>query len=151
MVAALAIGAAVAVPIALLGAGHWDGPALNRLELGAAGAPQAHGRWRAESLRADGGTIEIPPDAPVLVDLDTVTATLTGDAGCSPLLGSFTLGADGAASFTVPSARRERCPTPIRSVEEAVHDALGATTSWRRAGQRLVLAGDGTELVLRPA
>ena len=135
---------------ALLAAGRWDGPELSDLDLGAAGADAADGTWIVADLVRDGDRVDVAGGtAPVLV-LDTAAAVVTGDAGCNPLLGSFTLRPSGEASFTVPSTRRRRCDATAEAREEAILAALEGVSTWQVDGGQLELSGDGSLLVLTP-
>lgn len=151
IVLALVVATGAAAPIALAGAGTWDGPDLASLDLGAAGAEEAGGRWVAVSLERDGAAVPLDGADPVVLEIDTVVAALVGDTGCSLLLGSFTLTPDGGASFTVPSTRRGSCPPALAARDDAIRVALADATTWHVTADQLTLSGPATRLTLRPA
>lgn len=139
----------LAVVAALVVAGNrWEGPALAELDLGAADADAASGTWSVEELVVDGDTVPLADDG-VVVDLDTIAAVVTADAGCNALLGSFTLRSSGGASFTVPSARFQPCDPVAGAQEDALLEALARTSTWDGRDGRLVLVGPGARVELR--
>lgn len=146
VVAALAVVGLAAVVGASV-AGRWDPPPLTALDLGAAGAPQVDGTWVARSVEVEGRTTDLG-DQSVVLDLDTTIARLEGRTGCNPLLGSFTLTADGDASFTVPNRRPAACDPVVDAAEDDVVAALEGATTWAVAGGELVLSGPATRLEL---
>lgn len=148
--AAAAVVAAAGVSAGLLLAadgGPWGAPDPATVDLGAGAGRIVDGAWTATHIEA-GAAVEVTDPGAVALHLDTASATLRGTAGCNLLLGSFTLTADGRASFTVPSARTARCPAPDTAREEALLAALAGTRSWLSVDGRLELRGPRVAVVL---
>jgi heat shock protein HslJ len=145
---ALVVATAVASPIVLAGLGVWDGPELSELDLGASGAGAANGRWRVTEVVDGGDAVPLADGSPIRLRIDTVRAELRGDAGCNPLLGSFTLRPDGAASFTVPDPDAVPCNPEVQRRDQAVRQVLAGTARWAVDGDRLTLSGPVGHLTL---
>lgn len=135
---------------AVLGSGRWAAPEVTDLDLGAAGADAADGTWVVAEIVRDDHRVDVAEGTAPVLALDTASAVVTGDAGCNPLLGSFTLRPSGEASFTVPSARQRRCDPAAQAQEEELLAALEGVSTWHVDDDRLVLSGAGSRLVLSP-
>jgi heat shock protein HslJ len=151
MLLALLVAAAVAFPLVLAALGVWDGPELSALDLGAAGAEAANGRWQVSELVDGTDAVPLPEGDPIRLRIDTVRAELRGDAGCNPLLGSFTLRREGPASFTLPEPDAVRCDPEAQRRERAVRHVLAGAARWAVDGGRLTVTGPAGHLTLVPA
>lgn len=105
------------------------------------------GEFQITSLTIDGQDIGL--DSRPILSIETVFGGLSLMAGCNTYFGSFTLSEDGEASFTIAGGSSQEC-ADLAEQEQAVLDALAATTRWEQTdgGFRFTDEG-GTELTAR--
>ena len=104
-----------------------------------------HGRY--DVVEITGPAAPVRPDGVVspVVELDVVTGELRIEPVCNRYLGSFTLDADGTASFTITGGTDEACPDP--AVEEAILGAFDAVRQWTQIDDGLELSGSGSTMI----
>lgn len=121
---------------------------------GAASADTAHavfgdGVWAVLSVATPAGPVEFAPDGTAHFQLRPEGA-LAGTAGCNQMVANFSLADGQSISFGPVIATRMACPEPAMSRELAVLEAFEHVTEYRLDGERLLLAGNGYEIVLAP-
>jgi heat shock protein HslJ len=111
---------------------------------GSGGGPSVDllGTWELERGTGPGGVVEVPDGWQVTLVFEA--DRLHGQA-CNNYGGGYEL--DGNRITFSPMYMTEMaCEEPMMSVESAYHAALAAVTEVERAGDSLVLRGEGTEL-----
>ena len=104
-----------------------------------------HGRYDVVEITGPTGPVRLDVVVPPVVDIDVVTAELRIEPVCNRYLGSFTLDADGTASFTITGGTDETCPDP--AVEEAILGAFDAVHQWTQIDGGLELSGSGSTMI----
>lgn len=89
--------------------------------------PRFEGDWQITEVEIDDLQIELV-QRPAL-QIDASFGALTVLPGCNTHFGSFTLGEDGTASFSVIGGSELTCE-PLRAQEEAVLAVLDDVTAW---------------------
>lgn len=121
-----------------------DGGPVADAEVASTGSPEDV-TWRLLTLR--GRPVDPPAEGKPMrfIVLESERPGVTGFAGCNRIAGSYTLEA-ASLSFSEIAATRMACPEGVE--EQALLDALTATTGWTISTDgRLILRGsDGAEL-----
>ena len=98
--------------------------------------------WRAVSI---GGALVLPRTTPTLAIGNDNRAG--GSGGCNSWFAEAKLDQDAMHFGRITSTHRD-CPEAIGAQEQAFHEALSATATWRVAGDELTLFGmDGKALL----
>jgi heat shock protein HslJ len=121
-----------------------DGDRMADAEVASTGSPEDV-TWRLLTLR--GGPVEPPAEGRAIrfIVLESERPGVTGFAGCNRIAGSYTL--EGASlTFSEIVATRMACPDGVE--EQALLDALAATTGWTIStdGRLLLRGSDGATL-----
>jgi hypothetical protein len=102
------------------------------------------GRLTIVELELDEQAIPLENRPSLLIDAEF--GGLEVRPGCNTRFGSFTLTADGAASFTVPGGTTSSCDA-LGDQEAAIDDALGRVEAWSATEEGVVFTGPGLRLV----
>lgn len=98
------------------------------------------GAFLVASVTVDGTDFELRDTAALQIDAEF--GDLTVRPGCNVYFGSFTLAADGRASFTVAGGSDQDCGG-LTDQEDAVLRALRAAESWAEVTGGFRFDGDG--------
>ncbi|MPZ71847.1 MAG: META domain-containing protein [Nitriliruptorales bacterium] len=133
----------VALPLALmLGACGQDPDAAGG---GSGGGADYDGEWRLVEGRGPSGRIPVPSK----VTLTIQGRTISGVSACNHYSGTATIDGTSFAATDVGGTEMG-CPGRRATAETRYHEALLATHSIERAGDTLLLGGEGVDLEFAP-
>lgn len=116
-----------------------------------AGDPFGDGIWQLTSATVDGAPLGLLDTHPVTITV-TGPGTIGGSSACNSYAGGYTLGSGadgGGVAITVGSMEMTAMacfPDEVNTLESAYLAALARVGAVARAGEELVLTGDGVEL-----
>ena len=118
---------------------------------GSAPVQALSGSWRLTSGSVDAQPLELQPDYPVTLTVDTLGGHLSvgGQSACNHYgsdvtVDGSTLTLDGVSSTAMG------CAEPVQSLENAYQHGLGLVTDYEQTPSRLVLSGPSVKLVFAP-
>lgn len=102
------------------------------------------GEWELGGGTLDGQAIPMVPEAPITLSVNALR--IGGTSACNSYGADWIVTQDGTIEVDDVTMTLMLCEGPINDSEQAYLKALGRTTSVGMDGDRLVFAGEGTEL-----
>ena len=87
------------------------------------------GEWLVDRIVVDGADLT-PESGAIVLRIDTPNSTLAGRTSCQQIFGSFTIDADGKATFTVPPPPGVDCSEAAQFEQDLLIAALERSASW---------------------
>ena len=87
------------------------------------------GEWLVDRIVVDGADLT-PESGAIVLRIDTPNSTLAGRTSCQQIFGSFTIDADGKATFTVPTPPGVDCSEAAQFEQDLLIAALEQSASW---------------------
>ncbi len=93
------------------------------------GAGPLDGEWLVDRIVVDGADIT-PESGAIVLRIDSPNSTLAGRTSCQQIFGSFTIDAEGKATFTVPNPPGVDCSEAAQFEQDLLIAALERSATW---------------------